>query len=167
MKKSNFGFVLAETITVSIIVIGALITIYTQFVTIINSYNISFKYNTVDGMYAVNNINKFIISDGIDGLKVQLTDHSYIDITNCSSDYFIEYLYCENLFANLDVKTVLFSKENTNDLENAFNIDNPYSNNFKKFINTLKNNSTEQNYRITVEFNDGTFSSLKIIEESI
>lgn len=45
------GFILAETIAVSTVVLAALIIIYSQFVSINNSYYRSFIYNTVDNLY--------------------------------------------------------------------------------------------------------------------
>jgi len=69
MKKNNIkGFVLAEVIIVSVVVITALTVMYMQFISVNNSYYRSFKYNTVDDLYATNNIRSFIEDDNLDNL---------------------------------------------------------------------------------------------------
>ena len=46
MKKNNKkGFILAETIAVSTVVVTSLVIIYTQFISVSDSYNRSFRYN--------------------------------------------------------------------------------------------------------------------------
>ena len=53
MKKVNKrGFLLAETIGISVVVITALVIIYTQFINVNNSYYRTYNYN---------NVNKFVM----------------------------------------------------------------------------------------------------------
>jgi len=153
------GFILAETITVSAVVLGVLIIIYTQFVNVSKNYGSSFTYNNVDKLYSVDNIKQYITSDGIENLKTALQTSNYVDITNCSSDYFIELSYCDMLFNNLNVKTVLFTKENTTALKS----DNlsKLSPKLVSFINYIVSDN-EERYRLIVEFNDGNFATLKV-----
>lgn len=158
MKKNNKkGFMLAETIVISVVVLGALIFIYTQFMTVNKSYQNSFHYNTVDKLYATKNIVEYIKTDGLYLLMSSLTDE-YIDITDCSSAYFVEGNYCENLLHNLHAKTVLFTKEDITDLKKVSNL--PFSEGLKRYIKTMSFDK-EDRYRIIVEFEDNTYASLK------
>ena len=162
MKKSNKkGFVLAETIAVSTVVLASLVIIYTQFVSVNNSYNQSFHYNNVNNLYLIDNIRNFIAQDNsLNKLVNALDNNTYLDLTNCSNEYFLEYIYCETLFNYANVKTVLFTKEDMTDLKAEIS-DTSYSETLKQFIKRT-NNSLEDNYRLIVEFNDDTYATIKI-----
>ena len=54
MKKNEKGFVLLETLIVTTFVVSTLIFLYTQFSNIKTSYDASFRYNTVEGLYDAN-----------------------------------------------------------------------------------------------------------------
>ena len=163
MKKNNKkGFVLAETIAVSTVVLTSLVIIYTQFISISNSYSRSFRYNNVNNLYLVNNVKAYIATDGLEKLINSLNEnnYSYIDITSCDSQYFTEYIYCESLLKQSNIKTILFTKEDITDLKNNITTTN-FSEKMKEFIKYI-NNSKESNYRLIVEFNDDTYATLKI-----
>lgn len=161
MKKNNKkGFILAETIAVSVVIMTSLVIVYTQFSTLNNSYKTSFQYNNVNNLYLVNNLRNFIKTDGsdFDNLISQLGENEYIDITSCPNDIFDEYLYCELLIENSNIKTVLFTNENISNLKNIIDNTN-YSQNMKNFIKKI-NNSTQNSKRLIVEFNDDTYATL-------
>lgn len=159
MKKNNKkGFVLAETIAVSVIVMTSLVIIYTQFTYLSKSYSRTFTYNSVNNLYLTNNIKEFINDDGLNNLITGLNDKNYIDITSCSTEYFTEYIYCETLMDNLGVKQVIFTKANLDDLKTNMDC---LSEKMKQFINYINYKNTN-NYRIIVEFNDETYATLTI-----
>lgn len=159
MKKNNKkGFILAETIAVSVIIMTSLVIVYTQFVTLNNNYKSSFKYDNVNNLYLVNNLRDFIKNDGLDRL-IQLVDNrEYVDITSCPNYIFDEYLYCRLLIDNSNIKTVLFTKEDISELKNSID-DTDYSQEMKNYVKKI-NNSTENSQRLIVEFNDDTYATL-------
>ena len=159
MKKSNKkGFILAETMAVSVVIMTCLVIVYTQFMTISKSYSRTFTYNSVNNLYLANNIKEFINNDGLYNLIKQLNYNNYVDITSCSSEYFTEYIYCETLLNSLGVKQVIFTKANLDDLKT--NMDG-LSEKMKQFINYINYKNTN-NYRIIVEFNDESYATLTI-----
>ena len=159
MKKSNKkGFVLAETIAVSVVIMTSLVIIYTQFMSISKSYARTFAYNSVNNLYLVNNIKNYIKSDGLNNLISALSNSNYVDITSCSTDYFTEYIYCETLMDNLNVRQVIFTKTNLDELKNNMN---GLSEKMKQFVNYINYKNTS-GYRIIVEFNDETYATLTI-----
>lgn len=162
MKKNNKkGFILAETIAVSTVVVTSLVIIYTQFISVSDSYNRSFRYNNVNNLYLLENVRSFINNDSsLNNLVSALENNTYVDITGCPNEYFTEFAYCETLLYYSDIKTILFAKEDITDLKNT--IDNTdYSETMKTFIKRI-NNSTEDGYRLIVEFNDDTYATIKI-----
>lgn len=161
MKKSfNKGFVMAEMIVVSIVVVTALILIYTQFITINNAYYRSFNYNTVDDLYALNNVKEFLLNDNFDKIISQMYGKNYIDLTSCSTDYFIEYNYCETLLNTLNISSLIITFEDVTNLKEELknNILTEGMNTFIKTINSNKNNK----YRIIAEFENNRYATLKL-----
>lgn len=88
MIKNNKGFTITEVLILSTVIIGVLIFMYTQFKNINRSFQYSFKYDTVEGMYKANNIAKFLSGDKFDILVDHMSSPSdgYIDISNCNVD---------------------------------------------------------------------------------
>lgn len=161
MKKiDNKGFMLTETLIVATFLVTTLLFLYIQFNNVTKTYDTSFKYNTVNGLYAVNNIINYVKSDGIDTLKTSINNVDYIDITDCSDVYFTEQNYCNTLMDTLKIKTVLFTKENLSSLKSSRTTLDQTMIDFIKFINYEE----VTGYRIIIEFNDSTFASLKIKE---
>lgn len=159
MKKVNKkGFVLAETIVISVVVITALVIIYTQFISVDNSYYRSFNYNNVNDLYLANQIKTFINNSNGSSIYSIIDDENlYIDITEC--DYFIEYMYCENLIDAINAKRVIITKNDTTNL--ISNIESyDFSEAMKSYIKNSKSN--EDGYRIIVEFNDSTIAGLEL-----
>ena len=160
MKKSNKkGFILAETIAVSVVIMTALVIIYTQFMTISKSYARTFTYNSVNNMYLVNNVKEYIKDDGFDKLIEELDNKLYIDITSCPTSYFINYIYCRSLVENSNIKQIIFTKQNLEELEN--NLDDGLSEKMKQFIKSI-NYDDVNNHRLIVEFNDETYATLVV-----
>lgn len=164
MKKNNkLGFVLAETIIISTIVMTSLVFIFVQFSSINNSFNRTFKYNSVNNLYLTNNIKEYINNDGIDKVITALnqTNVGYIDITSCPVSYFTEYLYCRALMDNINAKKVLFTRNDVYYLQDNIDSYNEFENSLKtfiKYISPVGNNS----YRIIVQFEDDTYATLQI-----
>ena len=160
-KKSKSGFLLAETIIVSMVVITALIIIYIQFINITKNYQNSMKYNNVDKLHNINQIVKFVESEDTESLVTLLnnSENRYVDLTSC--DNFTEYLYCENLFDILNIKTVLLTDENTSTLVNNIKGKNLVGEGMYNFLRRISSDGTNSE-RIVVEFNDETFATLKL-----
>lgn len=161
MKKTEKGFVLAETLVISALVLGTLIGFYVQFTTINKSYNDGFRYNTVNGLYAANNIKSYVLSSSFSRVKEALETNDFVDITSCPFDYLTENEHCENLFTALDVKQVIITHEDVTTLkENMYNYEIDEA--IRNFINVLNIEYLDDTYRIIVEFNDNTLTSIKL-----
>ena len=61
MKKLNSkGFLLVETLVVATFSLTVLVILYTQFKNLIVNYNNSYNYNTVEGIYNLNSVKKYV-----------------------------------------------------------------------------------------------------------
>lgn len=170
MKKlDSKGFLLTELLVTATLVSTVLIFLYTQFYTIKRSYDTSFKYNTVNGLYALSNVRSFLEENDIYILTQGLNTTSYIDLKNnnlqtANTTYFNE------LMTGLNIKYLIFTNQNIDNLINqinngtALNSDTNEYEDLKKFIKRIDfdNKDTNNNYRIIAEFNDNTFASILV-----
>ena len=168
-KMNNKGFLLVETIVVATFVLTVLVVIFLQFKNLIVTYNNSYNYNTVEGIYNLNAIKTYILEyqSADNTLNKQLSSSStpFLVIYNgsCSADLGLisiaEDGYCNNLMRASDFKTVIFAdlrslkayiKQNSSGAV--------ISEDMKNLIRRL---STDDNQsRLIAEFNDGTFASI-------
>lgn len=171
--KNKKGFILVETLIVSVTILATLVYIFTQFQKIESNYSLSFKYNTTDNLYKVANFRTYLlegINDPTSNYDRVLTSFLAktdvaLDLTTCPSTLIqVNQQYCISLIQKLDIKQVLFTKEDLTDIVSE--LKNLYftSEEMKDFIKYIKHDSEPLKYRLIVEFNDGTFASLKVYE---
>lgn len=160
MIKNNKGFALTEILILSAVVIGVLTFMYIQFKNINRSYQYSFKYDTVEGLYLANNIVNYINNDNYDILveKLNTNQEGYLDITSCDLELFQTPLFCEQLIQKSEIKQIIFTNENASKLKaNMQKLDND----FQEYIKKIKTINTENDYRIIIKYNDGTFTTMR------
>ncbi len=159
MKKQNKkGFVLVETIIISVVVTTALLLIYIQLMTINSSFKKHFSYDNVDKLYLTENIVDYIKTN--DMAIFQNNSQPYVNITSCDNTYFEDYAYCRTLFSALGVENIIFTTNNITTLKQNVNTYD-FSEKLKEYIKILSI-SNESGYRIIVEYDDETFASLKV-----
>lgn len=155
--KKNSGFMLFETLIVSTLVLGTLIFLYVQIVNIKKSYNVSFKYNTIPGLYNANALAKYLEKTGYSDIKSQLEGANYVDITDCASAGSL----CYKIVEKTNIKQALFVNSNITNLKTELD-DTSFNRDLKKYIRRLPDNKENYNYRLIIEFNDNTFASVPI-----
>ena len=162
-KNKKRGFILAETIVISTVVMASLVFIYVQFNSVNNGFNRTFKYNSVNNLYLTNEVKKFIINSGIDTLTPSLDDNTvdYIDLSTCSNDYFIEYIYCQTLFDNIKAKKIILTNSDVTNFKDKVDSVGTISPGLANFIKTI-NSSNTGSYRIIIEFESDTYATLQI-----
>ena len=159
MKKfNNKGFMLAETLIVSVFVSGVLIFLYVQFSKLNNLYDESYIYNTVEGLYALEDIREYIKTDEqvLQYIDTNIDTLKYIDITDCS--VFTNKDYCSNLFKLEGIKYIFITTNSTPD-----NYIKRYDEQFLDFINKI-NYQGNENYRIVASFDNSTFATIRFGE---
>ena len=156
MKKiNNSGFMLAETLIVTVFVSGILIYLYIQFSNLNKSYEDSYIYNTVETLYALDDIKIYIEREDqiLEYINTNIEDLKYIDITDCS--LFTEVDYCKKLFEVENIKSIFIT---TNQVPDESIIQ--YNEEFTTFIKKI-NKEGNQSYRIVAEFNNYTYATLR------
>lgn len=157
-KNTNRGFVLAETLIVTTFVAGVLIFLFIQFTNLSKNYTDSYKYNTVEGLYALRNIKEYIETDSVAMAIIEdkTNDDNILNITNCS--IFSEKKYCLKLMELENIKRIFATN---NDFDKDYF--NNYDEGFKKFVNKINKEGTLK-YRLLVEFNNSTYATIRFGE---
>lgn len=153
MKKSNNkGFMLIETLIVSLFVATTLIYLYVQFVNLNSAYTTSFTYNTVDGLYALDDIRDYLL-DYQSIVQTEMKKKDYVDDI-CT--ILPNQNYCEGLLEAENVKTLIIAK---NDLTTTV-FPTSYNQTLKDFIDKITVTGNEE-YRLVAEFNNLTYATLR------
>lgn len=156
MKKNKRGFILVETLLVTMFVAGALIFVYIQFSKLNKSYDDSYKYNTVEGLYALEDIKNYILNDPMatEYINSNIETQKYIDIIDCK--IFTDIDNCLNLIDLENIKNI-FITTNSIPKNNILK----YDEDFNSFINKINSMGTES-YRIVAQFNDLTYATVRL-----
>ncbi|MBP3920234.1 MAG: LamG domain-containing protein [Bacilli bacterium] len=174
MIKNNKGFIITEVLILATVLIGVLIFMYSQFKNITRSYEYSFKYDTVEGMYLANNIINYINQGSYDILVQTLnnSEQDYLDIysdindriVGCDINIFETPIFCSDLFKLSQVERVIFAKEDLKELKNNMK---ELPEDLKDYINNIKVLNSFNDYRIIVKYKNGTFSTMRFNKGNI
>ena len=157
MKKiNNRGYIMTEALIISAIVLTALILIYAQFSRLNKSYNESYYFNSVNGLYALNQVATFLDDDGITNITNALTN--YLDITDCR--YATDVDYCKLLIDGTNIKYLLYTSNKPSVLMTSLVNNNPYDLRLQNFVKTLSAPSGVCSHMLVAEFYDGTYAAI-------
>lgn len=153
MKKK--GFMLAEVLIVSTILVGTLSFMYVQLRTLTINYNKSFKYNTVDGLYGARIIKDFLTNETNynefnQTTFVEKNKINKIDLFNA----LINELGIEKIIISNNINNVYTYLKNNYDASRSYNDKVEYYESLIDFTATLK---TEGKH-IIIAYSDNTFS---------
>lgn len=137
-KIDNKGFMLAETLVVSIFVMSICSLIYANILPLIADYEKVKKYNNVDDTYRAHWARKIIL-DGLDSRFFSQTySNGYMDVTDCTlyTRNEIEN-WCNNYKSSNDVDMIYLTTYPLTTFKNVVKSSNDYSREFKEYIKYL------------------------------
>ena len=141
--KNNKGFMLAEAVITSTIVLTTLIGLYTTFSRLYNLYNIRTTYFDIDGVYAI----KGMIDNLIDNNKMNST---------------LQQVNTNNYSQLISKKVCSSANTNTNycnSLQKLYNIENMYIIQYKKDkVTNLKNQDINQTFKDYLDYISNYYS---------
>ncbi len=154
-KKNNKGFMLVETLIVTVFVAGVLIYMFIQYSNLSKNYQITYKYNTVEKLYALEDVRDYILSDDsvVSYIDISLSDSPRLDISNCAM--FKDINYCEKMFELENIDKIIITSNIID--KSAFS---DYTQDIIDFVNEIKPEGHES-YRIIARFKDSTFATLR------
>lgn len=173
MKRiKSMGFILTETLIVSVVLLVSFIFVFTQFLNIFAHYQSFERYHNIDSLYAAKNLETFLREDNYNGVITALNNNiasniPYYDFTSCSGTVFTFTTFCTNLIDKTGVTKALFSKYDVSSLLNFDSYTNNFSHELKEYIKYLGRQKTDNlpnTYRVIVEMEDGTFATFTTTE---
>lgn len=167
MIKNNKGFMLAEVVIVSAVLITTLVSLYVGFAKVYKAYEERSSFFDTDSIYALKSIEDTLIDEGlfnniineintsnyVSYLAENLTDDSYINsyLKELLGNYNIEYFYITK-YDNASLTTIIES-----DANNII---------FNDFLKHLQKNLTfdnNYNYIFLSKRKDGRFAYLRVL----
>lgn len=167
MIKNNKGFMLAEVVIVSAVLITTLVSLYAGFAKVYKAYEERSSFFDTDSIYALKSIEDTLIDEGlfnniineintsnyVSYLAENLTDDSYINsyLKELLGNYNIEYFYITK-YDNASLITIMES-----DTDNIV---------FNDFLTYLQKNLTfddNYNYIFLSKTKDGRFAYLRVL----
>lgn len=180
--KNQKGFLLAESLIVATFVISLLIFLFVQFKNLSVSYDDSFKYNSVEGLYALDNVRTYLKENASEDKKIHeyLTGSKpYLSIYSenaCNTEIGLRGTgYCKELMEAQNIKSVIFTKAEISaegglkrwlKTSNFTSSDRKViSENMKNFILRTDTKEIAHTYRLIAEFNDGSYATFNVGDE--
>ena len=99
------GFILVETLIVTLFVLTLFILVYQNLVPSLGEYERMSSYDDVDSVYATNLFKQSLLRYGnMDYITSYLTNHTYLDISNCNDQKIYKNSnYCDKLKKTLSI----------------------------------------------------------------
>ena len=166
MNKNNKGFMLLETLIVSTIILSTLIFLFVQFTNIKENYEVSFRYNTIPGIYIAKELSDFLVENNINDSLSNMLDNEENGFINIKTHTHInngDKNFYQTMIFNMNIKNVLYTSANLEKLKaylNSSKVDTSiFTESFKEYIFSLKTKNVNNN-RLIIMFNDKTFASI-------
>ena len=149
--KNNKGFMLAEVVVTSTVVLASLISLYTTFNRLYNKYNTRLTYFDIDGSY----INKGMIDYLIRNGKLNEYLKNNINTNNNIKNYLNDDDYFNALKDTYNIENMYIIEYNTSAINGLKNTD--INETFKDYCDFMKkyyklDNNNEYNYLIVTEY---------------
>ena len=167
MIKNNKGFMLAEVVIVSAILITTLTSLYVGFARVYKAYEERSNFFDIDSIYALKNIEDALINEGIFNEIINTVNtNGYVSYKkdSVSNDNYID-AYIEKIMLNYDIEYFYITKYSTNNIANIINIDNEniVFNDFLDYLNKNLDFSLNYNYLFVSKTIDGRFAYLRVV----
>ena len=169
MKKfNNRGFLLVETLIVATFCLTVLVILFLQFKNLIISYNNSYNYNTVEGVYNLNTIKRYLVQNNItfpNGKTIITEEVNGKTVCKASYNIALTNNYCDQLVSAGGFKTIIhvntagLNTSQINTLQNSLESDATLDEGLKNFISQL-NSDSSKTHKLIAEFKNDTYASI-------
>ncbi|HIR48540.1 MAG TPA: hypothetical protein IAB35_01000 [Candidatus Faecimonas gallistercoris] len=161
MKKNNKGFVLVETLVVTVFVMAVFSVIYVNFYPLVGEYERREFYDDVDSKYGAYWIKRFIQSSSYDfyrsgGLNANITSNGYANF-QCSELGSEDRNFCSEMWSRLGINKVVVTTYNIQTFKDKIQSNSTgFTENFVSYIEYLPNfevaSENGAKFRVLVEF---------------
>jgi len=163
MKKNNKGFMLAEVVVVSAVVIVTMVSLYTSFNRVYKNYNERSKYYSVDCLYAGATIENLLIDEF--KLTKVLNEYNNLNIKDyCNNIGGAFNDYCLGVYNRYNIKNMFLIKGNETIVNNLIN-NNSDNIALQRYLNVfIKGITDNEDYYLIIQDNNDYFANLKVVK---
>ena len=157
-KMNNKGFLLAESLIVTTFVLTVLIYLFSQFKNLMIEYKKTYQYNTVEDIYNLDSVGKYIYQN-----KIGLNDNKYLYKDNGSTEEIpIEKQSSfKKLVDSMNIDYLIFGDS---DIDNIKKNMTDFNQDMQDFIEKVPATMIEGKGRLLAKFKNGNFATI-IIEK--
>ena len=162
-KMNNKGFLLVESLVVTTFVLTVLVFLFVQFKNLFNSYEDSYDYNTVEGIYNLNTMKEYIIANETspNALQAKRGGSTYLVIfqdgtCNANIADAVNLSGCDDLANAMNLKTLIYAVDDPKTIDTSDT--NIFTTSYKTFLNRLETQGS--NNRLIGQFEDGTYATI-------
>lgn len=164
---NNKGFMLAEVVIVSAILITTLTSLYIGFAKVYKAYEERSNFFDVDSIYALKNIEDELIDEGVFNTiinDIKNNEYVFYDQKNLLNDSYTN-IYLRTIMENYSIEYFYITKYNENNLNTIINLDsdNIVLNDFLSYLNKNLDFSINYNYIFISKTKDGKFAFLRVV----
>ena len=169
---NNKGFMLAETLIVSLFVMSTFSMLYVNILPLIAEYEKYKYYNTVEATYKAHWARKLVLDGISQNAFTNASNYGYFDITDCLS-YSQNNVsgWCYSYKEINDITKIYLVPYNLEKFKNHVKSNSSYTREFKDYISylpTYSKNTTKVNdgnyFHVIIEFNKGDKHNYGIME---
>ena len=169
---NNKGFMLAETLIVSLFVMSTFSMLYVNILPLIAEYEKYKDYNTVEATYKAHWARKLVLDGISQNAFTNASNYGYFDITDCLS-YSQNNVsgWCYSYKEINDITKIYLVPYNLEKFKNHVKSNSSYTREFKDYISylpTYSKNTTKVNdgnyFHVIIEFNKGDKHNYGIME---
>lgn len=153
-KMNNKGFLLAESLIVATFVLTVLIYLFSQFKNLMIEYKKNYQYNTVENIYNLGSISKYIKQNNL-----IITNNKYIfKEGNCTSEIPDEKkAFFKSIATSMNIDYIIFTDSNMDYVKNNMS---SYDQDMQDFIERISTKNIEGKGRLLAKFKNGNFATI-------
>lgn len=167
MIKNNKGFMLAEVVIVSAVLITTLVSLYAGFAKVYKAYEERSSFFDTDSIYALKSIEDTLIDEGLfNNIINEINTSNYVSYLaeNLTDDSYIN-SYLKELLGNYNIEYFYITKYDSASLTTIMesDTDNIVFNDFLTYLQKNLNFDDKYNYIFVSKTKDGRFAYLRVL----
>ena len=156
MKKDNRGFLLAESLIVSTLVLTIIIFLFSQFKNVIVNQKRSYAYNNVEDIYSLGAMSDFLSTN-----DVELSENGYIYQNNSCTNFIPNGIksQCNSLVGTMKAEYIIYTDSELSLAKEYFKSISA-SQDIIDFVNRIEDPKIEFKGRLFAKFKNGNFATI-------
>ncbi len=160
-KLNKHGFLLVETLIVSVFIMAIFMLLYTNFLPLIAEYDRYKNYDTVEATYISHWARKIALKGLTDAAYQQANNRGYVDVSSCQNSVYWDQnqevqRFCNSFMVVNEIKQFYLTTYQTVRFKNIYANSDSLGRPFQEYVAYLptyaKNSRKASYYRVVIEY---------------